>query len=93
MLKKIISQKSNKKTYSHQYGYTPKEIASALLRFAWCKNHTGAKALQDGAWMRGLQRISSTEKITQFINLWNLVNQVHLTEQPDDISWRFTKNG
>jgi hypothetical protein len=69
-------------------GKAPKDIAPALLRFAWRKNHSVAQALRDGAWMKGLQRISSTAEVHQFINLWNMVTQVQLSGKPNDIAWQ-----
>jgi hypothetical protein len=40
--------------------------------------------------MRGLKRISTTEQIQQFVDLWTLVNQTCLTQHPDEITWHFT---
>jgi hypothetical protein len=74
-------------------GKAPKEIAPPLLRFAWRKNSTVSQAMTAGRWMKGLQRISSTEEVQQFVMLWNLLRQVQLTEQPDNVIWRFTENG
>jgi hypothetical protein len=49
--------------------------------------------MEDGKWMRGLQRISTTEEINQFVHLWHKISQVNLTNHADDITWRFTANG
>jgi hypothetical protein len=43
--------------------------------------------------MRGLQWISTTEEIQQFVHLWSLISQVQLTKHPDEITWCFTMDG
>jgi hypothetical protein len=47
----------------------------------------------EGKWMKGLQRISMTEEVKQFINLWTMIGQVQLTDKQDTVTWRFTTNG
>jgi hypothetical protein len=44
-------------------------------------------------WLNGLERINSREEINQLVLLWSLINQVQLSEQPDDIHWRFAADG
>jgi hypothetical protein len=72
---------------------TPAELAPSLLRFAWRKNLTVAKALQGRNWMRSLQCISSPKEVRQFVILWRKVNEVQLFEQPNDIIWRLIASG
>jgi hypothetical protein len=69
------------------------KIAPELLRFAWRKNLMVKQALSNRNWFRGLQRISSTSQVQQFVRLWTLVQQVQLSEQHDEIRWRFTEGG
>jgi hypothetical protein len=33
------------------------------------------------------------EEVCHFVNLWNLLNQINLTEQPDSITWRLSSTG
>jgi len=40
--------------------------------------------------MRGLQRINTTAALHRFITLWEKLGSVQLTQQPDQIKWRFT---
>lgn len=40
-----------------------------------------------------LQRLSTSNEINQYVELWALVREVHLTDQPDDIEWRFSADG
>jgi hypothetical protein len=72
-------------------GQSPTEIAPELIKFAWRKNLTVKQALTDRRWMRGLQRITPTSEVQQFVKLWNMVHHVQLTEQPDEVR-RFTAN-
>ncbi|TVU02801.1 hypothetical protein EJB05_51684, partial [Eragrostis curvula] len=72
-------------------GKAPKELAPDLFRLAWRKNGTVAMGLTEGRWKRGLQRLSTTEEVDQYVQLW--IQQTQLTDQRDDIVWRFTANG
>ncbi|KAF8779733.1 hypothetical protein HU200_002318 [Digitaria exilis] len=69
------------------------QIAPALHKLAWRKNESVATALTNGQWKRGLRLLSTTEEVNQYIELWSLLQEVQLGEQPDDISWRFSANG
>lgn len=44
-------------------------------------------SLVEGRWMKGLQRVVSSEDIDQFINLWELLQNVQLTTEKDGIKW------
>jgi hypothetical protein len=56
-------------------------------------NLTVQQALTNRNWIRGLQRISSTAQLQQFVRLWTLLQQVQLSEQPNEVCWRFTASG
>ncbi|CAL4911193.1 unnamed protein product [Urochloa decumbens] len=43
--------------------------------------------------MRGLRRISSEVALRQFVTLWNQVAPIQLSQQPDNITWRFSPDG
>jgi hypothetical protein len=47
----------------------------------------------EGRWMKGLQRISSTEETDQFVDLWLMVQQTQLTNHDDTITWKHTASG
>jgi hypothetical protein len=68
------------------HGQAPKEIALAVFRLVWGKGLMVAQGLQGRTWMRGLQRISLGEEVLQFVNLWNLVRTVTLTNQADAVT-------
>jgi hypothetical protein len=74
-------------------GQAPKDLAPSLFRLAWRKNISVAQALNQGHWMSGLRRISTTEEVSQFVNLWHLLSQTRLTDRTDSIAWRFTSTG
>jgi hypothetical protein len=74
-------------------GHAPKDLAPTLDRLAWRKNIGVAEAMTEDKWMRGLQRISTTAEINQFVQLWSMTRQMQLSTQDDSISWRFTSHG
>jgi hypothetical protein len=46
------------------------------------------EALSNGRWMRGLKNINSEEQLSQFVALWEILQQVNLqTENEDTIKW------
>jgi hypothetical protein len=57
------------------------------------KRYSVAQALDGGKWKRGMHRITTSEQLTEFVNLWSMLTQLQRTERPDSISWRFTGNG
>ena len=74
-------------------GQAPKDIAPLCYALAWRKNQNVARSLQHKTWMQGLQRINTTEALHQFITLWEKLCLIQLTQQPDQIKWRFTADG
>ncbi|KAF8724625.1 hypothetical protein HU200_020895 [Digitaria exilis] len=47
----------------------------------------------DGKWKRGLRCMPTTDEINQYVELWGMLQQVQLNDQPDNIIWRFSTNG
>lgn len=74
-------------------GKAPNDVAPSAFRLARRKNLTVKEALVDGRWMKGLQRIASTEEIDQFIHLWEMIQTVQLTTDRDCIKWNLTCDG
>jgi hypothetical protein len=74
-------------------GQSPKDHAPALYRLTRRKKITVAQGCNARKWLNGLQRMNSGEEINQLVLLWSLINQVQLSEQPDDIHWRFATDG
>lgn len=66
-------------------GQSPKEIAPDLYKLAWRKQEKIATSLTDGRWTHGLRHLSTTEEINQYVEIWALVHEVKLSDQPDDI--------
>jgi hypothetical protein len=66
-------------------GHAPKNIAPAVYKLAWQKNITVAQGIRDVKWKRGLQRIATTQELTEFVHLWQLLQQCVLIDQPDTI--------
>lgn len=48
----------------------------------------GIKNLANGNWMRGPQRLTTTTDLHCFFSLWQHIQQVNLTDEPDAICWK-----
>jgi len=71
-------------------GKAPRDIAPRLYKLAWRKNLTVKEQLENQSWTRGLWRMSLVEEMADFIALWDLVQEVQLTTEEDQISWKWT---
>ena len=74
-------------------GRAPIDIAPGLYKLAWRKNRMVFDELQNQSWTRGLWRMNTVEEMAEFVTLWDLVQQVVLTDRSDEISWRWTADG
>jgi hypothetical protein len=76
-------------------GRKPKDIAPKKFELCKRKNWTVDKALHDNEWITKLssEATISMEHLTQFVLLWALIQNVHLSDDEDDISWKLTSNG
>ena len=61
-------------------GRAPMDIAPGLFKFAWRKNRKVREELQDQSWTRGLWRMNTVQEMVEFVTLWDLVQQVTLTD-------------
>jgi hypothetical protein len=59
-----------------------------LFNLARRKNITVQTAMNNGRWMKGLQRINSPSLIDQFVKLWSSLQLVQLSDTADTITWR-----
>jgi len=64
-----------------------------LYKLAWRKNKTVSEELVNLNWTRGLWKMRTVEEMASFIRVWDLVQIVQLTAEPDQITWRWTTNG
>jgi len=69
------------------------DIFPDLFKLAWRKNRSVREELQHQSWTRGLWRMESVEEMASFIRLWDLVQSVQLTNEPDAIKWKWTAHG
>jgi hypothetical protein len=77
-------------------GKMPKDIAPKIFEICKRKNWKVAQALHDDEWIRKFSREAplSIDHLTQFFQLWALIQNVHLDEHvEDDIVWKLTGNG
>ena len=74
-------------------GRAPRDIAPNLYKLAWRKHLKVKDQLINQSWTRGLWKMSSVEEMTEFVGLWDLVQNVQLTLEKDQIAWRWTADG
>jgi hypothetical protein len=77
-------------------GRKPKDIAPLIFESSKRKYWPVCQALVDDAWIRrvNLEQIVTMNHITQFAELWALIQDVHLAPDRDDnILWKFTESG
>jgi hypothetical protein len=74
-------------------GVAPIDLAPDLFKLAWRKNNCVAVDLSNDNWTRGLWRMTTAQEMAQFINLWELLQEVQLTDASDTITWRWTEHG
>jgi hypothetical protein len=46
--------------------------------------------LENQSWTRGLWRMQSVNEMASFVRLWDLVQTVVLSAEPDFIRWKWT---
>jgi len=68
------------------------DIAPGLFKLAWRKNRKVREELHDQSLTRGLWRMNTVQEMVEFVTLWDLVQQVTLTDQADQLLWRWTAN-
>jgi hypothetical protein len=51
-----------------------------------------AVALEGRKWMCGLQRMDTEVALRQFVDLWQQLSQIQLTQENDIIKWSFTSS-
>jgi hypothetical protein len=74
-------------------GRAPRDIAPNLFRLAWRKNQSVQEDLQDDRWTRGLWRMTTAKEMAKLVLLWSMLQEVQLTDRPDEIKWRWTSHG
>jgi hypothetical protein len=75
-------------------GETPKDIASHLFALVHFKQRTVSKELPNKNWIRAVRRLSSSDELHEFINLWGRVRDITLSQtDSDEILWKWSPNG
>jgi hypothetical protein len=57
------------------------------------KIRTVADGLQGNAWARDIQGTLGMHEIGQYLKLWNKVQNIALSDAPDQLLWRWTASG
>jgi hypothetical protein len=77
-------------------GRKPIDITPLIYNISKRKNWKVCHALKENAWVHKitLDKNFTMNQISQFINIWTLLLEVHLDEDVvDSISWKLTENG
>jgi hypothetical protein len=74
-------------------GSSPKDMAPNLYKNARFKNRSGHSELTNHNWIRNLGVIGSAQLLDEFVLLYLAITSVTLTDQRDEITWRWTSNG
>ena len=67
----------------------PAELASDIFKISARKNHSVSDALSNDKLLKNLRAKLHVQHIDQLAKLADLLDQVHLTNLPDAITWRF----
>lgn len=71
-------------------GEAPESLTPSLFKLARRKNLSVAHATCGGSWMKGLERLSTSEELDSFISLWSKIQNFTTSDLPDEISWNWT---
>nr|BAJ96746.1 predicted protein [Hordeum vulgare subsp. vulgare] len=58
-----------------------------------CKDRTVAEGLLGNSWARDILGVLGVHEIGQYLQLWQLAQQVTLSTEPDKLTWRWTTSG
>jgi hypothetical protein len=67
----------------------PAEIAPEIYSISIRKNRTVKEALENERWLLDLRHHLDVQHLPQLFRLAHLIDSIHLTDEPDDITWRF----
>lgn len=70
-----------------------KAASPNLYQLTRCKARTICKELHNFNWLRNLRQITNQDQLEELVLLFPILNEFHLTEQPDNIKWKWTAKG
>lgn len=74
-------------------GAAPRDLAPNLYKREKYKYRTVHKEIQNFNWIRNLHNIDSQTLMEEYVLLFSALATVTLTQEEDQISWRWTANG
>jgi mannosylglycoprotein endo-beta-mannosidase len=74
-------------------GQASKDLAPDLYKLAWRKNQSVKDDLRNCNWTRGIWRMTTANEMAQLVSLWERISDVQLTDEVDEIKWRWTGHG
>jgi hypothetical protein len=73
-------------------GLLPKILILDYSRARDSKNRSVATELRNKNWIRSLRDITIAELLKEFIMLYTTLSSIQLSDQPDEVIWRWTAN-
>lgn len=74
-------------------GASPKDIAPNLFMASRCKRRMISTELQNFNWIRNIRNINTPILLEEFVMLHMALSSITLSDQPDEILWRWMTNG
>jgi hypothetical protein len=75
------------------HGAAPKDFALGLFKMARFKNRSVATELRNNNWIRSLVAINTSDFLEKYIMLHTAMASIHLSDQLDEVIWRWSANG
>jgi hypothetical protein len=74
-------------------GVSPKDLVLNLYHQAQFKNRMVNKELTNFNWIKNLRQVNSEDLLDEFFLLYTSLSEVHLSDVPNTIFWRWTPIG
>jgi hypothetical protein len=75
------------------YGVSPKDLAPSLYKAARFKRRNVAMEMQNNNWIKNIGEINNSALIDEYVLLHMALLSVTLTQQQDQITWKWTRDG
>jgi hypothetical protein len=75
------------------HGQAPRDLAPNLYKIARFKHRSVHTELQNLRWIRNLQDISIVVQLEKFTILFMALSAIELTQERDQIFWKWTRDG
>jgi hypothetical protein len=76
-------------------GHKSKDIAPSIFKISKKKSFSVCKGIEQEFWTLNLSFVDAitVDLISKFTNLWTKIQEIHLSDEPDHITWSLSNNG